>query len=164
MERDENVFVRTIEASGVLLGTMHHIMTPEPSSARKTTLLLTDNESAITLLFEMDLTHRGYRILQAHSGSEASTISKECPTPIDVLITDWRMPDLNGDELARQLLLERPELKIILMSGHPDAADVIASFAKNQALFLRKPFSPARLVESINRLLAIPDKPGERAA
>lgn len=139
-------------------------MTLESSSARKTTVLLADDESAIALLFEMDLTRRGYRVLQAHSGSEASTISREFPTPIDVLVTDWRMPDLNGDELARQLLLERPELKIILMSGHPDAADTIASFAKNQALFLRKPFSPARLVESITRLLDIPDKPGERAA
>ena len=139
-------------------------MTPESSSARKTTVLLADDESAITLLFEMDLTRRGYRVLQAHSGSEASKISAEFPTPIDVLVTDWKMPDLNGDELARRLLVERPELKIIVMSGHPDAADVIASFVKDQALFLRKPFSPARLVESITRLLDIPDKPGERAA
>ena len=143
---------------------MPHIMTPESSSARKTTILLADDESAITLLFEMDLTRRGYRVLQAHSGSEASRISAEFPTPIDALVTDWRMPDLNGDELARQLLVDRPELKIIVMSGHPDAADVIASFAKDQALFLRKPFSPAQLVESITRLLDIPDKPGERAA
>jgi len=139
-------------------------MTPESSSARKTTVLLADDESAITLLFEMDLTRRGYRVLQAHSGAEASKISAEFPTPIDVLVTDWKMPDLNGDELARRLLVERPELKIIVMSGHPDAADVIASFVKDQALFLRKPFSPARLVESITRLLDIPDKPGERAA
>ncbi len=139
-------------------------MPPESSSARKTTVLLTDNESAITLLFEMDLTQRGYRVLQAHSGSEASRISKEFPTAIDVLVTDWKMPDMNGDELAHRLLLERPVLKIILMSGHPDAADAIADFAKNQALFLCKPFSPARLAESINRLLDIPDKPGERAA
>ena len=143
---------------------MPHIMTPESSSARKTTILLADDESAITLLFEMDLTRRGYRVLQAHSGSEASRISAEFPTPIDVLVTDWKMPDLHGDDLARRLLVERPELKIIVMSGHPDAADVIASFAKDQALFLRKPFSPARLVESITRLLDIPDKPGERAA
>ncbi len=139
-------------------------MTPESSSARKTTILLADDESAITLLFEMDLTRRGYRVLQAHSGSEASKISTEFPIPIDVLVTDWKMPDLNGDELARRLLVERPELKIIVMSGHPDAADVIASFVKDQALFLRKPFSPARLVESITRLLDIPDKPGGRAA
>jgi two-component system cell cycle sensor histidine kinase/response regulator CckA len=143
---------------------MPDTMTLESSSARKTTVLLADDESAIALLFEMDLTRRGYRVLQAHSGSEASKISGEFPTPIDVLVTDWKMPDLNGDELARQLLLERPELKIILMSGHPDAADTITSFAKNQALFLRKPFSPARLVESITRLLNLPDKPGERAA
>jgi len=143
---------------------MPHIMTPDSSSARKTTVLLADDESAITVLFEMDLTHRGYCVLQANSSSEASKISAEFPTPIDVLITDWRMPDLSGDELARRLLLERPEIKIIVMSGHPDAADVINSFAKNQALFLRKPFSPARLVESINQLLNAPGKADERAA
>lgn len=139
-------------------------MTTDSSSARKPTVLLADDESAITLLFEMDLTRRGYCVLQAHSGTEAGKISAEFPTRIDVLVTDWRMPDLSGDELARRLLLERPEIKIIVMSGHPDAADVITSFAKDQALFIRKPFSPARLVDNINRLLNLPDKPDQSAA
>ena len=136
-------------------------MTTDFSSARKPTVLLADDESAITLLFEMDLTRRGYCVLQAHSGSEAGKISAEFPTTIDILVTDWRMPDLSGDELARRLLLERPEIKIIVMSGHPDAADAIDSFAKDQALFIRKPFSPARLVSTINQLLNLPDKPDE---
>jgi two-component system cell cycle sensor histidine kinase/response regulator CckA len=138
---------------------MPHIMTTDSSSARKTTVLLADDESATTLLFAMDLTRRGYCVLQANSGSEAGKISAECPTPIDVLVTDWNMPDLSRDELARRLLLERPEIKVILMSGHPDAADVIDSFAKTQALFLRKPLSPARLGESINQLLNLPNNP-----
>lgn len=139
-------------------------MEPESSSARKTTVLLVDDESAITLLFEMDLTSRGYCVLTAHSGFEASAIGMECPTPIDVLVTDWKMPDMSGDDLARRLLLERPGIKVILMSGHPDAATVIDSFVKNQALFLRKPFSPAKLVESINRLLDLSESPENRAA
>lgn len=139
-------------------------MEPESSSARKTTVLLVDDESAITLLFEMDMTRRGYCVIKAHSGSEASTISAEFPTPIDVLVADWKMPDLSGDDLARRMLLTRPDLKIILMSGDPEAAAGLNSFADNQALFLRKPFSPARLVECINRLLDLPDRSGDQAA
>jgi two-component system cell cycle sensor histidine kinase/response regulator CckA len=143
---------------------MPHIMQPASSSARKTTVLLADDESAVTLLFEMDLTRRGYCVFQAHSGSEAVKISLDLPTSIDVLVTDWRMPDLSGDDLARRILLDRPEIKIVVMSGHSDAAAVIGSFAKNQALFLRKPFSPAKLVEAIEQLLNVPDQPGKRGA
>lgn len=139
-------------------------MGPESSSARKTTVLLADDESAIALLFEFDLTRRGYCVLKALSGQEALKLSSEFQAPIDVLLTDWNMPGLSGDDLARQLLLERPAIKIILMSGHPDAAAKIDSFAKGQALFLSKPISPTHLVECIDQLLEVPDSPNERAA
>ena len=59
-----------------------------------TTVLLADDESAITLLYEIDLTRRGYKVLVAHNGSEAAAIGLGANHPIDVLVTDWRMPGM----------------------------------------------------------------------
>ena len=103
------------------------------AGARKTTILLADDESAIALLFEMDLTRRGYCVLKAHSAAEAMQMSESCPTPIDVLVADWNMPDMKGDTLAHQLLQQRPDMRFVLMSGYASAAEAINSFPKNHA-------------------------------
>lgn len=139
-------------------------MTITATGARKTTVLLADDESAIALLFEMDLTRRGYYVLKAHSASEATKISEDFPTPIDVLVADWNMPDMKGDELAHQLLKLRPEMKLILMSGHPGAADTIKGFPKNQAIFIAKPLTPSKLDSAIKELLSTTDPSRTRAA
>ncbi len=139
-------------------------MTSTADGARKTTILLADDESAIALLFEMDLTRRGYRVLKAHSGSEATQISEDCPTPIDVLVADWNMPDMKGDKLAHQLLNQRPEMKFVLMSGHPNAADTITGFSKKQATFIAKPLTPSKLDSVIKDLLSTTGSPRTQAA
>jgi two-component system, cell cycle sensor histidine kinase and response regulator CckA len=139
-------------------------MTTTADGARKITILLADDESAIALLFEMDLTRRGYRVLAAHSAAEATKLSTECPTPIDVLVSDWNMPDMKGDKLARQLLQERPEMKFVLMSGYANAADAINGFPKNQATFIPKPFTPSKLDSAIKELLSTVDPSPAQAA
>jgi len=139
-------------------------MTITSAGARKTTVLLADDESAIALLFEMDLTRRGYCVLKAHSASEATKISEDFPTPIDVLITDWNMPDMKGDELADQLFKQRPEMKLLLMSGHPGASETIDRFSKNQAVFLAKPLTPSKLDSAIKELLSTAHSSRTRAA
>lgn len=122
---------------------------------RKTTVLLVDDESAITLLYEVELTRIGYVVLVAHSGTEAGRISTEFEGAIDVLVTDWRMPDMSGDDLACELLVQRPNLKVVLMSGFPAADAIAQAFPKNQLVFLNKPFSPTTLDETIRRLLGL---------
>lgn len=119
-------------------------------------MLLVDDESAIALLYELELTRMGYYVLKAHSGTEASRISAEFQHPIDVLVTDWRMPDMSGDDLACELLVQRPSLKVVLMSGFPAADAIAQTFDKNQLVFLNKPFSPAILDDTIRQLLGLP--------
>jgi DNA-binding NtrC family response regulator len=139
-------------------------MTNTSAGARKTTILLADDESAIALLFEMDLTRRGYCVLTAHSASEAMQLSEDYPTPIDVVVADWNMPDMKGDELARHLLKQRPGMKFVLMSGYSSAAEAINDFPKNQAAFMPKPFPPSKLESTIKELLSTVDPAPARAA
>ena len=135
----------------------------EPNTARKKTVLLVDDESAITLLFELELTRMGYRVLTAHSGNEALRMSAEIHHPIDVLVTDWRMPDQSGHDLACDLLVKRQDLKVILMSGYHTAGAYAQVFNQSKLVFLSKPFSPATLDDTILQLLGLPGKSDRHA-
>jgi len=131
-----------------------------PSAAQrdplKKTVLLADDESAITLLFEFELTRQGYHVITAHNGSEAARIGSDLTQPIDVLITDWKMPGMTGDVLARQLMEGRPTLAVILMSGYDGAEEIARTFDPARVTFLRKPISPALLDQTIRSLLGRP--------
>ena len=134
------------------------------TSARKNTILLVDDESAITLLFELELTRKGYYVMTASNAQEARRIATEFQSTIDVLVADWRMPDMTGDQLARNLLVQRPNLKVVLMSGYPEADAVCRAFHEDQLVFLHKPFGTAELNETIQRLLGLSGKPDSQVA
>ena len=61
-----------------------------------------------------------YTVVDAASASEALNLASD-HEPIDLLVSDISMPGLDGRELARTLRDERPELRVIFTSGHPDA-------------------------------------------
>lgn len=122
----------------------------------KKTVLLVDDESALMVLFEMELTRLGYRVITAHNGSAASRIGSDLNLPIDVLITDWKMPDITGDVLARHLMDGQPTLAVIFMSGYDEAEAIAKTFDPARVTFLRKPFSLALLDQTLRILLGLP--------
>ena len=127
-----------------------------PREPLKKTVLLADDESAITFLFEFELTRLGYQVITAHNGSEAARIGSDLNQPIDALITDWKMPGVTGDVLARQLMEGRPTLAVILMSGYDEAEEISKKFDPARVTFLRKPIGPALLDQTIRILLRLP--------
>ena len=134
------------------------------ASCSKTTILLADDESAVTLLFEIELTRRGYQVITAHNGSEAARIGSDLNQPIDVLISDWKMPGMTGDVLARQLMEGRPTLVVIFMSGYDEPEEIAKTFDPVRVTFLCKPFSPALLDQTIRILLGLPLNVGRMVA
>ena len=119
-------------------------------------VLLADDESALAVLFEIELTRMGYQVVTAYNGSEAARIGSDVNQPIDILITDWKMPGMTGDVLARQLMEERPTLVVILMSGYDEVEEIAKTFDPARVRFLRKPFNPALLDQTIRILLGLP--------
>ncbi len=80
----------------------------------KTLLLIDDQESGLATR-KLMLETRGYKVLTALSGREGlNLLSRE---PVDLLILDYRMPEMDGGEVARQVKQRSPELPIILLSG-----------------------------------------------
>jgi DNA-binding response OmpR family regulator len=122
------------------------------SNGERTSLvvLLADDELVVRSLAQSILTRAGYRVLNAVDGEHALEVSRGYSGPIDVLLTDVKMPKMDGVELSAHILKERPETKILLMSGK-DSGEIMVLGRKMQ--FLRKPFLAKELSEKISSIL-----------
>jgi two-component system, cell cycle sensor histidine kinase and response regulator CckA len=98
------------------------------------TVLLVDDEGAVRRLLTHALAGCGYTVLGASNGEEALQLAAAHSGPIDLLVTDLRMPGVGGREVAARLRAVRPEIKILFLSGDIDDQSV------NEP-FLPKPFS-----------------------
>ncbi|MGH7230989.1 MAG: PAS domain S-box protein, partial [Nitrospiraceae bacterium] len=112
------------------------------------TLLLVEDEPTIRELAGDALRHQGYTVLEARHGFEALVISAQYSKPIHLLITDVVMPQMSGNEVARQLTEIRRDLKVLYISGYTHDA-VIHHGVSDQAAFLQKPFTPDMLIAKV---------------
>jgi DNA-binding response OmpR family regulator len=127
--------------------------TEKPMAATETVLVV-ENETAIKALVQMALERDGYRVLTAESGSEALRLSAAHQGPIDLLITDVVIPDLRGPELARRLVVQRPTLATLFMSGYMD--DTLGEDTSSLPVpvdFIQKPFAPTTLAARVREML-----------
>jgi len=116
----------------------------------RTVILVVDDEPLIRNVARFSLEKEGYFILASHDGENALHLSRKFPGTIHAVLSDVKMPKMNGLELRERILTERPGIKVMLMSGHTDAAP------PGSAAFLPKPFTPAVLQERMRQLLASP--------
>jgi two-component system, cell cycle sensor histidine kinase and response regulator CckA len=125
-------------------------------SAGHQTLLLVEDETALLQLCQSSLERLGYSVLATPSPTEALALAHAHPTPIDLLITDVVMPDMDGAELSRQLTQRLPSLKTLFISGY--TADVIARHGvlPSGVHFLHKPFANTELAAKVQAVLAAP--------
>lgn len=118
------------------------------------TILLAEDEPAVRMLAKEVLGRAGYRVLEAEDGEEALAISRAHGGTLDLLVTDIVMPNLGGRELAACLLEERPGVRVLFMSGYPDAARDFGELQGSAGDLLRKPFSLKELVERVHSTLS----------
>jgi PAS domain S-box-containing protein len=116
------------------------------------TILLVEDEEALRTLIGDLLINSGYNVLQAESPEKALALAKQFSEPIHLLLTDVIMPGMNGRALAQKLLVLRPELKVVYMSGY-------AGFKQSQILeapciLLAKPFEWDTLLSKLRDALA----------
>ncbi len=115
------------------------------------TILLVEDEERLCKLVEYVLTGNGYQVLTAHNGSEALDLARRYKGRIDLLLTDVVMPQMRGSELARQLLLDRPSLRVLFMSGYVEEAQKGDLLSRGD--FIQKPFVTANLSRRVRELL-----------
>ena len=114
-------------------------------------VLVVDDDGMMRALLTRILQAEGWAVYSAADGVEALTFM-DGNAPVNVVVTDVMMPNLNGRELAAELGRRFPRLPVLLISGAHLGG---GSFA---GPFLPKPFTPMSLVSSIRELIAVADK------
>ena len=115
-----------------------------------TVILLAEDEPLVRNMIRNLLAASGYFVLDAADGLQAVELARSYQGRIDLLLTDLKMPKLNGAEAAKIIATERPGIGILMISGH--ASDEIRQEIAAQP-FLRKPFVPGVLLRRIRELL-----------
>jgi response regulator RpfG family c-di-GMP phosphodiesterase len=125
----------------------------KPTERGRETVLLVEDELAILEMTTEILERLGYNVLAAGTPGEAIRLAQEYPGLIDLLLTDVVMPEMNGRDLAKNLLSIYPDIRRLFMSGY--TANVIAHHGvlDEGVHFIQKPFSMNDLGAKIREAL-----------
>lgn len=129
------------------------LQTSQTQESLTTTILAVDDEPVILELTGAILGPAGYQVLLAGSGRDAVRIYESAPNPVDLLLTDVVMPDLNGPTLAARLREKEPGLNVLFISGFHDAQLVQRAIGDGFTL-LAKPFTAESLLRAVRESLA----------
>jgi signal transduction histidine kinase/CheY-like chemotaxis protein len=117
------------------------------------TILVVDDEPTLRAVIRRCLVRQGYTVLVAEDGQRALALARSSGA-IDLLITDVVMPGITGLELGRLLLLERPELRVLFISGFTFEEAVPATDLAKGMAYLPKPFETTALTSKVQELLS----------
>ena len=117
------------------------------------TILIVDDNTAICQLIEETLKPLGYNCLQASSGKDALKLFHNYKRTIHLLLTDVVMPEMSGKELAEKLKQERPEIKVIFMSGYTGEIIAKHGILEEGIHYISKPIAPDILTKKIRSVL-----------
>ncbi len=117
------------------------------------TLLLVEDEDAVRAFSARALRSKGYNVLEARSGEAALELLGEQQKPIDLLITDVVMPRIDGPALVREVRGQRPDLKVIFISGYAETTFRERLDQGDGIHFLPKPFSLKQLAGKVKEVM-----------
>ena len=145
-----NIYFNRVEDAGV---SESQDQIPNQSYAGTETILLVEDEDIVRGFTRRVLDMNGYRVIDAGSGEEALDLCQSYNEPVDLLLTDVVMPRMSGRDVAEQMLLKYPNLRVLFMSGYTD--DEIGQYGVKGAEteFLQKPFAPEDVLKKMREML-----------
>jgi signal transduction histidine kinase len=124
--------------------------TRQPPRGSETVLVVEDEESVRGLTAKA-LGKCGYTVLAASNPRDAIALARQRGEPLDLLLADVVLPIMSGPELARRIGADRPDMKVLFMSGFTDNVIVRQDVLDAGMPFLQKPFTPAALLAKVRR-------------
>jgi signal transduction histidine kinase/ActR/RegA family two-component response regulator len=118
----------------------------------ETILLVEDDEQVREVVLSI-LRREGYELLEACDAEAALLISEQWPGAIHLLLTDVVMPKMNGRELAKQLVAQRPDTLVLFMSGYTQNVIIHHNVLDAGLVLLQKPFTPHALLKKVQEAL-----------
>lgn len=117
------------------------------------TILLVDDEEALTIVGKRILEKFGYKVITAHDGLEALEFYSTHQDKIDLVLLDMTMPKMDGARLLKELINMNPQLKAVMYSGYGHPAAVGELLNNGSRKFLHKPYRPEELVRTVREAL-----------
>ena len=124
--------------------------TPLPEVNTDKTILLVEDNQLVRDTTSITLIDLGYKVIEAEDGPSALEILKHRSSDIDLVLSDVVMPNgMSGIDLAKQIAVDHPQIKILLTSGYPDKIAGQREIKSMNITLLAKPFRRAQLTEAI---------------
>jgi two-component system, cell cycle sensor histidine kinase and response regulator CckA len=117
------------------------------------TVLLVEDEESVRQLVRETLASKGYHVLEAENGQSGLAVAAAHRGKIDLIITDVVMPGMSGRELADQLVVARPEVRVLYLSGYTEDTIVSEGAIESGKAFLQKPFTLQSLSRKVREVL-----------
>jgi DNA-binding response OmpR family regulator len=114
--------------------------------SRKQTVLLVEDDAMLRHILAQALTQEGYAVLTAENGEQALAISSTLEGQLGLVVTDIRLPVMNGLELAARLACLKPPPPVLFISG-------VSADRHVAGPVLAKPFGPSAFLEQVARML-----------
>ena len=118
------------------------------------TILLVEDEQDVRELVRTILSGQGYEVIIARDPQHAEEVAAKFPREIHLLLTDVVMPVTSGRELAARIMVKRPNIRVLYMSGYTENVVTSGGLLEEGLSFLQKPFSPAALARRIREVLS----------
>jgi two-component system, cell cycle sensor histidine kinase and response regulator CckA len=129
---------------------------PLPPRRGSETILLVEDEEGLRELIGELLVENGYNVLTAENPTRAIQIAEQHPGPIDLLLTDVVMPQMNGREMAGRVKTLRPDVRVLYMSGYTEDAIAHRGVLDAGVSLISKPFTQESLARKLRELLDPP--------
>jgi PAS domain S-box-containing protein len=116
-------------------------------------VLVVEDEEPVRELLRKLLASQGYRVLEARHGMDALRILERHRGPLDLMITDVVMPEIDGLELAERVRMTRPDLPVLFISGYTSDEVMRRGAGLPSGAFVHKPVASDELLAAVRRLL-----------
>jgi two-component system, cell cycle sensor histidine kinase and response regulator CckA len=121
-------------------------------------ILVADDEATVRAYIRMILKMEGFELLEAADGLDALHQVQQRGAPVDLLLTDIRMPRMDGIRLASAITDIYPKTPVLYTSGYPpDFEQEQRTHPTNACAFLSKPFSRNALLDAVRKCLRSPE-------
>ena len=129
-------------------------LSPHPGEAHGSeTIMLVEDEESLRTLSARILMQAGYQVISAESATKALEMLEDPNIHADLLLTDVVMPGMSGPELVERIATDRPQLRVLYMSGYTDDTIVHHGVLSGGTHFINKPYSGPQLVRKVRSLL-----------
>jgi two-component system response regulator PilR (NtrC family) len=120
--------------------------------AKKSSILVVDDEDALRTVLSSELINEGYEVRSAADGDEA--ISELEKNVYDMVLLDIKMPRMNGFEVLKHLKQKHPKTRVVMLTGFADLKNAIESKKLGADDFVSKPYDLVDLLTTIERVLS----------